>query len=173
MLVRKTEILPWTEEWKNAYLKEESKLKRIFKDELIKIYHIGSTSLPSVGYAKPIIDILIVVKDIEKVHLYNEEMFSLGYEPRNEHGITGRRYFTKGKRKRSHHIHIFQLGNENIETHLTFKDYLNNNPEDAKKYGDLKKVLAKQFPDDTHKYQEVKEVFVEELIKKAVIWKEN
>ncbi|MED1864321.1 GrpB family protein [Fictibacillus nanhaiensis] len=173
MLVRMTEILPWTEEWKNLYLKEVSKLQEIFKDEMIEIYHIGSTSVPSVGYAKPIIDILIVVKDIEKVNLFNDEMSCLGYEPRNEHGITGRRYFTKGKLKRSHHIHIFQLGNKNIKAHLTFKEYLNNNPEDAKNYGDLKKILAKQFPDDTHQYQKVKEKFVDGLMKKAVIWKET
>jgi GrpB-like predicted nucleotidyltransferase (UPF0157 family) len=172
-VMRKTEILPWTEEWGKVYLKEENKLKEIFKDELIKIYHIGSTSIPSVGYAKPIIDILIVVKDIEKVNLFNENMLSIGYEPRNEHGITGRRYFTKGKHKRSHHIHIFQLGNKNIDAHLSFKDYLINNPEDAKNYGDLKMILAKQFPGNTHKYQEVKEKFVDELIKKAVNWKAN
>ncbi|MDM5316997.1 GrpB family protein [Fictibacillus sp. b24] len=171
--MRKTEILPWTEKWEKMYLEEENKLKAVFKDELIEIYHIGSTSIPSVGYAKPIIDILIVVKDIEKVNLFNDEMLCLGYEPRNEHGITGRRYFTKGKLKRSHHIHIFQLGNKNIDAHLSFKDYLNNNPEDAKKYGDLKKVLAKQFPDDTHKYQEIKEKFVDELIKNAVDWNAN
>ncbi|MFG6494538.1 GrpB family protein [Fictibacillus sp. UD] len=171
--MRKTEILPWTEKWGKMYLEEENKLKAIFKDELIEIYHIGSTSIPSVGYAKPIIDILIVVNDIEKVNLFNDEMLCLGYEPRNEHGITGRRYFTKGKLKRSHHIHIFQIGNKNIDAHLSFKDYLNNNPEDAKKYGDLKKVLAKQFPDDTHKYQEIKEKFVDELIKNAVDWNAN
>ncbi|OAT85981.1 hypothetical protein A6P54_17690 [Bacillus sp. MKU004] len=171
--MRKTEILPWTEEWGKEYLKEESKLKEIFKDELIDIYHIGSTSIPSVGYAKPIIDILVVVKDIEKVNVFNKEMVCLGYEPRNEHGITERRYFTKGKQKRSHHVHIFQLGNKNIDAHLSFKEYLINNPEEAKKYGDLKKILAKQFPDDTHKYQEVKEKFVDELIKKAVDWKLN
>jgi GrpB-like predicted nucleotidyltransferase (UPF0157 family) len=171
--MRKTELLPWTKEWENVYLKEESKLKEIFKDELIEIHHIGSTSMPSVGYAKPIIDILIVVKDIDKVNLFNKEMLCLGYKPRNEHGITGRRYFTKGKSQRSHHIHIFQLGNKNIDAHLSFKDYLNNNPDDAKNYGDLKKILAKQFPDDTHKYQEVKEKFVDELMKKAVDWKAN
>jgi len=168
--MRKTEILPWTEEWEKTYLKEEIILKDIFKDELIRIYHIGSTSIPFVGYAKPIIDILIVVEDIEKINLYNEEMLLLGYEPRNEHGISGRRYFTKGKQKRSHHLHIYQLGNKNIELHLFFKEYLNNHQEDAKNYGNLKKVLAKQFPNDTHKYQEAKEKFVNDLMKKAINW---
>ncbi|MCM3729835.1 GrpB family protein [Neobacillus cucumis] len=149
--MRKTEILPWTEDWVKQYYKEESILKEIFKDELLGIYHIGSTSVPTIGFAKPIVDILIIVKDIEKVHLYNDKMSSIGYEPRGENGILGRRYFPKGKERRTHHIHFYQEGNENIRIHLDFKEYLINNPEDARSYGDLKIKLAKQFPNDIHK----------------------
>ncbi|WP_407637746.1 GrpB family protein [Bacillus ndiopicus] len=32
-----------------------------------------------------------------------------------------RRYFVKGKEKRTHHVHIFQTGNQNINKHLKFK----------------------------------------------------
>ncbi|MGN7478550.1 GrpB family protein [Solibacillus silvestris] len=64
--MRKTIILPWTEDWGKQYYKEEKILKHTFKNEIIGIYHIGSTSIPTIGFAKPIIDILIVVKNIEK-----------------------------------------------------------------------------------------------------------
>jgi GrpB-like predicted nucleotidyltransferase (UPF0157 family) len=168
--MRKTEILPWTEDWKKQFNEEEKLLKNIFKDEILGIYHIGSTSIPSIGYAKPIIDILIVVRDIEKVDLYNENMLSLGYDPRGENGISGRRYFPKGKEKRTHHVHIYQEGNENIRIHLDFKEYLIKFPEDAKSYGDLKIKLARKFPNDIHKYQDYKQDFVNELVKKAMNW---
>ncbi|WP_400247961.1 GrpB family protein [Niallia sp. JL1B1071] len=49
-------------------------LKNIFKDEILDIYHIGSTAIPTIGFAKPIVDILIVIKDIEKMELYNGKM---------------------------------------------------------------------------------------------------
>ncbi|MFB5664255.1 GrpB family protein [Alteribacillus sp. HJP-4] len=165
--MRKTKILPWTEEWEKSYKQEEKILKEIFKGELVDIFHIGSTSVPAIGYAKPIIDILIVVKNIEKVDLYNEELRKFGYKPKGENGISGRRYFPKGNENRTHHVHIFQVGNENIKTHLDFKEYLIKYPEDAKRYGDLKIKLAKQFSEDHYKYQAEKQEFVNELVKKA------
>jgi len=168
--MRKTKILPWTEEWKKQFDKEGKILKNIFKEEILGIYHIGSTSIPSIGFAKPIIDILIVVKDIDKVDLYNENMMAIGYDVRGENGITGRRYFPKGKENRTHHVHIYQEGHENIRFHLDFKEYLIKFTEDAKSYGDLKRKLARQFPNDSHKYQDNKQEFVNELVKKAVDW---
>lgn len=171
--MRKTIIHPWTAEWEKLYLAEEKVLKEVFADELIDIHHIGSTSIPSVGYAKPVIDVLIVVKNIETVDLYNDQMNSLGYEPKGEFGIPGRRYFPKGKDNRTHHVHIFQAGNEAIETHLVFKEYLLAYPQEAKKYGSLKRELAKLFPHNTHQYQDGKEQFVNELMEKANAWRSN
>ncbi|MDR4946507.1 GrpB family protein [Neobacillus cucumis] len=168
--MRKTKILPWTEEWEKSYSQEEEILKEIIKGELVDIFHIGSTSVSAIGYAKPIIDILMVVKDIEKVDLYNEELRKIGYEPKGENGISGRRYFPKGDENRTHHLHIFQVGNENIKTHLDFKDYLIKHPDDARSYGELKTKLAKQFPKNHYKYQTEKQEFVNELIKKAKNW---
>jgi len=162
--------MAWTEEWEISYKKEEKLLKEVFKDELIDIFHIGSTSIPTVGYAKPIIDILIVVKDIEKINLFNNEMSSLGYQPRGENGIVERRYFSKGIDNRTHHLHIYEVGNKHIKSHLEFKEFLINNPLEAKKYGELKISLAKQFSNDHYKYQDGKQQFVNELAIKAKIW---
>jgi GrpB-like predicted nucleotidyltransferase (UPF0157 family) len=168
--MRKTEIVAWTEKWNEMYRQESEKIKQIFIDEIIDIYHIGSTSVPQIGYAKPIIDIMVVVRDIEKVDLYNKQMSEIGYTPRGEQGIAERRYFTKGGDNRTHHVHVFQVGNINIKKHLNFKEYLMNHPEDAKKYGELKIKLAREFPDDTHKYQKAKEEFVNNLVEKAMKW---
>ncbi|MCP3764353.1 GrpB family protein [Domibacillus sp. A3M-37] len=168
--MRKTKIDSWTAEWEKSYSQEEGKLKEVFKDELVDIFHIGSTSVPAIGFAKPIIDILIVVRSIENVDLYNSEMLKLAYEPKGENGIAGRRYFTKGKDNRTHHVHIFQVGSEYIKVHLDFKEFLVKNPIEAKKYGELKINLAKQFPDEHHKYQEGKQQFVNNLAKRAKEW---
>ncbi|WP_460321581.1 GrpB family protein [Paenibacillus sp. YSY-4.3] len=56
----------------------------------------------------------------------------------------GRRYFSKGGDHRTHHVHIYEVGNINIEYHLSFKEYLMNHPDEAKTYGELKIHLAKQ-----------------------------
>lgn len=168
--MRKTNIVTWTEEWEQLYHIEESILKEVLEENLCCIYHIGSTSIPTIGFAKPIIDILIVVKNINNIDLYHREMVTLGYTPKGENGIKGRRYFSKGKENRTHHLHIFQEGNENIKTHLIFKDYLINNPLQAKTYGDLKVKLQKQFPNEHDKYQQGKQQYVNELVNNAKEW---
>ncbi|KGR79033.1 GrpB family protein [Ureibacillus manganicus] len=171
--MRKTKICPWTEDWGKAYSQEEKLLKEILKDELVHIFHIGSTSVPTIGYAKPIIDILAVVKDIERIDLFNKELSRVRYEPRGENGITGRRYFQKGNENRTHHLHIYQVGNENIKIHLDFKDYLFNHPEDAKKYGELKMKLAKKYPENHYEYQDEKQKYADKLVLRAREWAGN
>ncbi|MGZ0052160.1 GrpB family protein [Brevibacillus gelatini] len=169
-ILRRTEIAPWTEKWLDLYRKEKVLLQSIFSDELLEIHHIGSTSVPQIGFAKPIIDMLIVVKDILKVDEYNEQMILKGYKPRGEQGIAGRRYFSKGGDQRTHHVHIYEVGNINIEYHLNFKEYLMNHPDEAKAYGELKLHLAKQSPDNVHVYQDGKEAFCTEMVRKAMEW---
>jgi GrpB-like predicted nucleotidyltransferase (UPF0157 family) len=93
-----------------------------------------------------------------------------GYAPRGEQGIVGRRYFPKGGDQRTHHVHIYEVGNINIEYHLNFKKYLMNHPDEAKTYGELKLQLAKQSPDNVTVYQDKKEAFCTEIVTKAMKW---
>lgn len=168
--MRNTIIRKWTSDWNKLYEEEARRLKDIFQEELIQIYHIGSTAIPTIGYAKPIIDIVIGLSNIDKTVLYDEKMCQLGYEVRGENGITDRRYYTKGGHNRSHHVHIYRAGHENINKHLQFKYYLMNHPEQARKYGQLKIELATKFPDDTSSYQQAKESFVTGLMEEAQEW---
>ena len=86
-------------------------------------------------------------------------------------GIPKRRFFKKGKEKRTHHIHIFQIADrENIERHLAVRDYLREHPEDAEAYGELKYELAQKFPKDIEGYCDGKDSFVKNLEKKALAW---
>ncbi|WP_349632618.1 GrpB family protein [Peribacillus simplex] len=107
--MRKVEIVPYKKEWSKLFHEECQKLQEIFGHELINLYHIGSTAIPTI-HAKPIIDILAVVKDVECVADFNKEMEEIGYDARWENGIAGRRFFRKGGDERTHHIHMFQKG---------------------------------------------------------------
>lgn len=49
-------------------------LKEILKEKLEGIFHYGSTFVTAIVYTKPIIDILIVVREIEKIDRYNEAL---------------------------------------------------------------------------------------------------
>lgn len=161
-------VSEYNEKWPIMYLEEARKLEELFGDELVEIHHFGSTSVPGLK-AKPIIDIMPVVRDIEKVDSFNENMKELGYECLGEFGIKGRRYFRKGGDNRTHHVHVFQYDNrEEIDRHLAVRNYLRKHHEEAREYGSLKESLAMAFPNDIEAYMDGKDKFVKELEKKAL-----
>lgn len=116
----KVRLTDFSENWSRMFHQEVQVLKTIFGDEIIKFEHFGSTSVPGLK-AKPVIDMMCIVKDIDKVDAFNDKMDSLGYDVAGEWGISGRRLFRKGGENRTHHIHFYQVDNPQIERHLVFK----------------------------------------------------
>ncbi len=103
---RKVEVVGPDESWEAIFELEKDRLKHLFGDLVVEVYHIGSTAIPNI-YAKPIIDILIEVKNIEKVDKFNSGMKQLGYIPKGEYGIPGRRFFYKGNRNGKNPSHPY------------------------------------------------------------------
>ena len=167
--MRKVEVIPYKEEWSALFLEESEKIKEVYGDEIVSIYHIGSTAIPNI-YAKPVIDILVEVMDIDRIDLYNKRMEQLNYEARGENGIPNRRFFMKGGNNRTHHVHIFEKGDDEIKRHLVFRDYMIAHPEEALQYSQLKQQLAKQFPDNMEDYIEGKDDYIKSIDQKAAEW---
>lgn len=170
MLLMEIEIHNPHHEWHQLFEIEKSKFEKIFEKEMLSIHHIGSTAVPGLK-AKPIIDILVVVENIEKVSEFNQKIEGLGYEVLGENGIEGRRFFIKGVNPRTHHIHVFQKDNSlDINRHLAVRNYLINHNHVANEYGKLKVKLAQQFPNDRTGYSNGKDHFLKQLEQKALAW---
>ncbi len=86
--------------WVEQFEEEAQALKQILKENCLKVEHIGSTSVPNLA-AKPIIDFLIIVEEIEKVDLLQGEFERIGYEYMGEFGLSGRRYLRKAADKKN------------------------------------------------------------------------
>ena len=156
--------------WKQSYESEKELISSILGDNLVAIDHIGSTAVEGLS-AKPIIDIMPVVKDLEEADRVSDAFQKIGYEYLGEFGIHGRRYLRKGGDERTHQIHIFKADDQyNIERHLAVRDYLRSHPREARQYGEFKSKLALQFPYDIDGYCDGKENFVRQLECKAVEW---
>ena len=113
-LNRKITLVPHNPNWDKQFKAEAATLTQLFGDNLISIHHIGSTAVSGIQ-AKPIIDMMPIVWDIEQVDNLNDGMPELGYIHKGEHGIPGRRYFRKGSDDdHTHHIHVYQIANPNI-----------------------------------------------------------
>ncbi|WP_042162957.1 GrpB family protein [Paenibacillus gorillae] len=167
--MRKVEVTPYQKLWEERFKETAVKLQAVLGDEIIEIHHIGSTSVPGLA-AKPIIDVLPVVKDIKRIDEYEAIMREEGYVPKGENGISGRRYFAKGGDSRTHHIHIYEQGHDQIARHLAFRNYLRCHTEAAHTYGQLKIDLASQFPLDIDAYIKGKEGLASEIDRLALEW---
>ncbi|WP_162297122.1 GrpB family protein [Sporolactobacillus pectinivorans] len=53
------EVVDHSDEWEQQYINESNQIMVILRNELINIFHIGSTSVPGLK-AKPIIDMMPV-----------------------------------------------------------------------------------------------------------------
>ena len=163
-------VVPYCEEWPELYQTEAEEIRGILGENLVDIYHIGSTSVPGLA-AKPSIDIMPVVRHIALVDTCNAAFEVLGYECMGEFGIPGRRYFRKGGDRRTHQIHVFEVSNiHDIQRHLAVRDYLRAHPGTAEQYGSLKVKLAKQYPQDIEGYCDGKDAFVKRLEQNALVW---
>ena len=153
------------------FVAERARIAQLFGHLLLDIHHIGSTSVPELA-AKPIIDMMPVVRDIRKVDEYSLGMKELGYTGFGEYGIAGRRLFTRknDSGSRGIHVHIFQEGNMNIERHIAFRDYLRAFPSVAHEYGRIKVELARRFTWDIESYMDGKDGFIKETEKRALNW---
>jgi GrpB-like predicted nucleotidyltransferase (UPF0157 family) len=156
--------------WRMQYAAEARLLRLVFGDDLVDIHHIGSTAVPGI-YAKPVIDIMPLVRDIRAVDAYNPIMQALGYRPMGEFGVAGRRYFPKGGNHRTHHVHIFEAGSPEVVRHLAFRDYLTAFPEKANAYSELKRSLATVHPTDMDAYVAGKDAMVRQLEIEALEWR--
>jgi GrpB-like predicted nucleotidyltransferase (UPF0157 family) len=128
------------------------------------VHHIGSTAIPTI-YAKPIIDILLVVQDLAALDEKQPKMEVLGYKALGEFGIPRRRYFRRDNAfgDRTHQIHAFENGSPQIQRHLAFRDYMIDNPDVAQEYSDLKRELATTYSDNSEAYMDSKDEFIQEI----------
>lgn len=135
------EIVPYNPQWPRLFATESKLIKEALGNNCVTIHHIGSTSVPGLS-AKPIIDMLPVVRDIQVVDQATQAMESLGYEVKGEYGVAFRRYFQKSNNVSNHNVHVYQENDPEISRYLKFRDWLRSHPEDAKAYAKLKQELA-------------------------------
>lgn len=169
-VARQVVVEPWSPQWAEEYARTAEAVRRILGDDLLEIHHIGSTAVRGLA-AKPIIDLLGVVRDIPTVDRHDLHMFMAGWAPRGENGIPGRRFYRKGTDAlHTHHLHLFQEADPRINEHLALVAYLNAHPERAQAYGALKQELARLHPWEIDAYIAGKEAMVLELRDEALDW---
>lgn len=165
-------VVPHSHLWKDEFEAEARQISDTLGENVSAIHHIGSTAILTI-YAKPVIDLLLEVRDLAMLDAQSSSMASLGYEVMGEFGISGRRYFRKDDERgiRTDQVHAFEVGSPESERHLAFRDYLISHPEDAETYSELKRKLAESHPCDMDAYMDGKDSFIKEIEHKAAVWR--
>ena len=162
-------VIDYQPAWPRQFADEAARIRRILGDNCVTIHHIGSTAVPGLA-AKPVIDLLPVVRELAAVDHSAAAFARIGYEYLGEFGLPGRRYLRKGGDRRTHQIHIFALGSAEIDRHLAFRDYLRTHPAVCERYARLKRSLAAQYPHDIEGYCDGKDAFIKRVERAALAW---
>jgi GrpB-like predicted nucleotidyltransferase (UPF0157 family) len=159
----KVELEQHKDQWKEDYRDEVKRLKTLLAEDTIE--HIGSTAIKKIK-AKPIIDMILVVDDLERTDEIISELENNGYELRPNDDVEGRILLAKGSRKeRTHYLSLTEEDSEFYQRTTSFRDYLNSHPRSRNKYNRLKQELASKHPEDRDKYTEKKSEFIERIIR--------
>jgi GrpB-like predicted nucleotidyltransferase (UPF0157 family) len=158
------ELVDYDPSWAVLYEQEAATLRPIFDGRLAGIEHIGSTAVPGLC-AKPIVDILIGLRELSLSDHDIAEMSAAGYEYLGELGLPGRLFFRKGE-PRTHNVHVVEHGGDHWERHLVFRDALRSDLEARRRYDELKRRLAAEgHPREA--YTELKTPFIRAVEERA------
>jgi GrpB-like predicted nucleotidyltransferase (UPF0157 family) len=164
-------VVPHNPQWSAMYEAEAARLAQVLGPAAVAMHHIGSTAIPRIR-AKPIIDILVEAIELDAIDSRNAALQSLGYEVMGECGIRGRRYFRKDTAdgQRTHNVHVFAAGTDNVTRHLAFRDFMRAHPDVAQRYSDLKSRLASEHRNSLEQYMDGKDGFIKQMERLAVQW---
>lgn len=153
--------------WALAYERERARIVAAIGGHLLDIQHVGSTSIPNVP-AKPILDILIGIRDFDEATEYVAPMIAIGYIHRGENGVPRRHYFVKGD-PRTHHVHMVEVRSDDWKVTLRFRDLLRMNRVLADEYAREKERLVLLHFGDREAYQREKGKIVQSILARGTV----
>jgi GrpB-like predicted nucleotidyltransferase (UPF0157 family) len=148
--------------WPERFESELRRLRQALGRRAGRIEHIGSTAVPGLA-AKPIIDVLVEMDDLEDDAGYGSALEAAGYVLRVREA--GHRMFRTPAR--DVHVHIWPSGSEDVRRHLMFRDWLRSHPEDRQLYERTKRELAGRPWRDMNYYADAKTPVIDEILGRA------
>ena len=157
-------VIPYDIKWKSDFESIKKEIENAIGDLIISIEHVGSTSVEGLS-AKPCIDIDVIIKDYSVFDSVVSRLKAIGYIHAGDLGIKDREAFKYSDKPhlQKHHLYVCPQKSKELYRHITFRDFLRNNPDSVKKYSAVKEKAALLFPNDIDKYIAYKSPCIEEL----------
>jgi GrpB-like predicted nucleotidyltransferase (UPF0157 family) len=137
-------IAAYDPEWPRAFAAEKARLLALRPADLIRrVEHFGSTAVPGLA-AKPIVDMLAGVRDLEEARAAFRPLEELGYRYR-EHRPEAHAFSKPAGAdwwQATHGLHLTEPGSDLWRERLAFRDALRADPRLAAEYEEWKRRHA-------------------------------
>ena len=137
-MIKNIIVTSYNPDWPRMFEAEAVKIREALGDNCVAVHHVGSTSVPGLS-AKPVIDMIGVIKDPEKAI---QPLETLGFKYKGEYNIPMRFYFNRSEGVDTN-LHVYEEGHPEIELNLLFRDYLRDHPEVREEYASSERESLK------------------------------
>lgn len=164
-LIGHVELAAYDPAWPEQFEREADRIRAALGDRVLRLEHVGSTSVPGLA-AKPIIDVLLVVSDSSDEATYVPPMEAAGYVLRIREPDWHEHRLFKGP-DLNVNVHVFPTGCAEIERMELFRDRLRADAVERALYERTKRELAARDWEFTQEYADAKGVTVEAILARA------
>jgi GrpB-like predicted nucleotidyltransferase (UPF0157 family) len=159
-------VVDYDERWPVRFRALAERIRQALGDDALGIEHIGSTSVPGLA-AKPIVDVLLTVADVDDEPAYLPALESAGFLLRVRE--PGHRMVRTPAR--DVHVHVYEPGRPEVRDYLDLRDWLRVDAEDRELYAATKRMLARQQWGDMNDYADAKTQVVQDILARARAWR--
>ena len=155
------EIVPYDPAWSASYENEAALVLACLDHAPLRIAHMGSTAVPGLA-AKPVIDIIVLVGDLDEVRPSILRLEDTGYSYWRDNPDKTKLFLVKGlppAPTRTHHLHVYTDAKE-FDRRIRFRDALRERASLRADYAGLKHMLAERFACDREAYTAGKAEFI-------------
>lgn len=162
-------VMPYDPGWPDVYRRIADGIREVLGARVLRIDHIGSTSVPGLA-AKPIIDIDLTVADPDDEAGYVRPLVAAGWEHTvREPWWHGHRMLRRAEPRVN--LHVFGTDSPETWRHLILRDHLRRDAGDRRRYAAIKQeaaALATASAETVSQYNARKEVVLREIVVTAL-----
>lgn len=164
-------LVPFSKLWQNEFIKVKQDIREKTNIEDRYIEHIGSTAILGM-MAKPILDIVIAVEDINNIEESTKnglkEVGFLRLRVERPGEIVFAKFKDNTYEVKTHFIHLVPQDGELWKNLIFFRDYLNLHSDARENYQQIKLAFVQTNDSGIEEYTTFKEEFVKSIYGKRI-----
>jgi GrpB-like predicted nucleotidyltransferase (UPF0157 family) len=148
--------------WPARFAVLRDRIRAALGPRALAVEHIGSTAVPGLA-AKPIVDVLVTVADLDDEAGYAGALEAAGFPMRVRE--PGHRMFRTPER--DVHVHVYEPGAPAVDAYLALRDHLRRSAADRELYAATKRELARRQWADVNDYADAKSDVITGILARA------